>query len=602
VFHTRPVGDTVVKVAGTEITVQEVNREFDNRLRGLQQQLGTGFDRHQAIGLGLMQQAVQTTVARRLVEMYARDLGITVSDQTLAEAVRQNPAFQSDGQFDRQRLELVVRSSGMSEAGFLEVLRGDMLRNQVIEAMIDPLAAPLVLTSQLNRYDGEQRSGTALVVPASAMQVDDPDDATLQTYLEAHSQQYQAPEYRSAVIVLLRPEDLAPEIVIADDAVRAEYDSRIDEFRTPETREVEQLLAADQATIEKAAALVDAGKTLQQVAAELAGDKIQLAPLGAVAKGQLPEPLDGAIFDLGATGDVSKPVQSGFGWHLFKLQKITPEHTIPFEEKKDALRHELQLRAAVDQLPALGDSLEDAVAGGAPLEEAAKSLGLKPLTVPATDKTGKDKAGKSVLENGLAQPMIDALFLANEGQVSPLDDGPDGGFFVFRLDKIEPGRTRELAEVRDEVLAAWRQEQQTAKAKEEAEKLLARAVGGETLEAIHADNPTTQLRPIQPLKRADQGFAQLLSPDAVKALFEAEPDSIVRAAQALPDGSGILRLGAVIPAEPLAGKDLDTARQQLAQAMQSDLLREYEAALRNRYPVDYNQQTLASLLQPPSDQ
>ena len=92
IFRAPHGGSTLAEVAGTQITMQEVNTEFDGRLRQMQQQYGNNIDRRAAVSLGLLQQAVDSTVARRLVDAHARDLGLTAADDTVAETIRLRPA------------------------------------------------------------------------------------------------------------------------------------------------------------------------------------------------------------------------------------------------------------------------------------------------------------------------------------------------------------------------------------------------------------------------------------------------------------------------------------------------------------------------------
>ena len=75
----------MAEVAGTDISVQEVSREFDNRVARMQEQFGASLDRRAAASLGVMQQAVDASVARRLVDAHARDLQLTAADDTVAE-------------------------------------------------------------------------------------------------------------------------------------------------------------------------------------------------------------------------------------------------------------------------------------------------------------------------------------------------------------------------------------------------------------------------------------------------------------------------------------------------------------------------------------
>src|SRR5688572_9979235 len=78
IFLGSPAGEAVAEVNGTAISQTEVTNEFENQFRSLQQQVGGQLDRRAAASLGVMNQAVQTAVARRLVDAHASDLNLTV--------------------------------------------------------------------------------------------------------------------------------------------------------------------------------------------------------------------------------------------------------------------------------------------------------------------------------------------------------------------------------------------------------------------------------------------------------------------------------------------------------------------------------------------
>ena len=66
---------TVAKVGSSEISASELAEAFNRSLNNLQRRLGSSIDREQAIQLGLMQQALQDLIGRRLVDLEARGHG-----------------------------------------------------------------------------------------------------------------------------------------------------------------------------------------------------------------------------------------------------------------------------------------------------------------------------------------------------------------------------------------------------------------------------------------------------------------------------------------------------------------------------------------------
>lgn len=585
-------GDTVARVGSQEISTAELRRAFERSYRDLQQRMGGAIDRRQAIQFGLMQQSLQQLVAERLVAAHAADLGFVVPDSVLLEHIRGDPVFRAGDGFDRSRVALVARSQGMTEDQLLETIRAELVRQHLIRALTAPVAAPDVLARQLWLHANETRRGRALVVLANAIEVPPPDDATLAAYLEAHAADWQTPELRGLTIVELRPADFADEIEVTEEQLRAEYDMRIEEFRDPERREVTQILAPDRAAAEDAAALVASGKSFADAAAMLAERGVTSERLGAMRREQLPDGLADAVFAL-APGGVSAPVESAFGWHLFELEAVLPEQTRPFAAVRDDLARELRLRAAADRLPDLANRLEDAIAEGVSLEEAASRVGVPVREIAAVTAQGND-ADERPLAQPVAAEILSVAFDTPSGETSVVGETPDGGYFVVRVDRIEPATTKPLTEIRDRLAAAWAVAERRQRARQQADALRSRAAAGESLESLQAATPGSELRAVGPLRRDDPGTSAKLTPEAVELLFATPAGAVAeRVVEAL-DGAGVLVTDTIERGDP--PPDLGPLRERLAAMLQGDLLDQYAGALRERYRPTVNETLLGTLM------
>ncbi len=142
-------------------------------------------------------------------------------------------------------------------------------------------------------------------------------------------------------------------------------------------------------------------------------------------------------------GQVSQPVQSPFGWHLFKVTKITPEAVVPLAVVHDDLAKDLALAGARDRLPNLATKLDDELAAGSSLADAAKAVGLEARSLPPVDAKGNDEGGHR--PDGLpAWPeFLKVAFETPAGEPSLLEETEAGGYFVLRVDEVRrPGSGR----------------------------------------------------------------------------------------------------------------------------------------------------------------
>ena len=590
-FLGRQDSQIAATVGDIEVPLREVDRAFENDRQTLQEQFGTTITREQAASMGLLNRALQNVVARAMVDQHRRDLGLGVSDAEVASAIRQDPFFQSAGSFDRFRFDGFLRSAGLSEPQFVESVRRDIGRNRVLDTFSGLVEAPAPLTERLGAYRGERRAATVLVVPRTDMPVGEPDEAALRALLEAEAGRFTAPEFRDVHLVSLSTDDILDEIEIDEARLMSEYDSRRDFYTRDERRRVGQLLASDEEVIEAARAALDEGAVFADLATSMAADGLAYSTLGPTTAADLPPEFAEAIFSLDE-GAVSEPVESLFGWHLFRVIEIEPEAVQSFEEVRDDIRRDLALDLAIDQLPELAAGLDDGIAAGESLEEAAAAVGLEVRRLEAVDAQGRGPDGQ-LLPDTPSSDILAAIFRSPVGETSLLEETPAGEFYIFRINAVQEPVLRSLEAVRDEVAELWAQREQDRAAAERVEEIMADARAGRTLEAIAAALAgEVILRSTEPVTRSASGADVGLTPEAVAAMFKTRAGELSRTPVATTEGKAILRTDRVIVPD---ADEAAAIAEEVRAAMRNDLLMQYESALRNRYPVQVNNEAIASL-------
>ncbi|HEX2479204.1 MAG TPA: SurA N-terminal domain-containing protein [Geminicoccaceae bacterium] len=584
IFYGGGQNPTVATVGDAEIPANELAEAFNRAVANLQRQLGPEFDRERAIQLGVMQQTLQDLIRQRLISLEAQELGLVVPDDALRTLVTEDPMFQSAGQFDRGRFDQLLRASGLSEEAYLASLRQQVVRQALTGSIAGPVAAPAELVDAIYRHRNEKRRGHYIRVPTEAItDVPAPSDEELAQFHEARQAEYTAPEYRSLTFVALEAEDLLGEIEVSDEEVEAAYQSRMEEFRTPERRTVAQLLAAEPAPIEQAAERVAAGSTFEQVASDIEG--VSVEQLGTVSRGDLPADFEEAVFAL-AEGEVSDPVESAFGWHLFRVTKVEPEHTVPLAEVRERLSRELALQHASERLPDFAAQLDDELAAGTELKEAAGALGLEIVSVPAVDATGKDPEGKPVESLPPWPEFMQVALETGAGETSLLEETDAGGYFVVHVEDVTAPRLKPVEEVRDQLVEAWQAQRRRELARERAEELRARLGDGAALDELLAGTGF-ESKPIEPLQRDAAGTDQGINRGVVQTLFATAPGEVAAEVIQLSDGFAVVATDEVIPADPAPNPE---GREQLARElegdMRSDLVVQFEAQLRREYPIE----------------
>jgi peptidyl-prolyl cis-trans isomerase D len=593
----RGTGDRSVATVGSlRIDASTFDRQYRRELQQLQDQLRGALNAEQARKLGLADNTLRQMITRSLVDQDAARLGIIVGDQTVVEEVHNNTAFRNSfGKFDEFTFERVIRSQGWSRAAFAEIVRGDIARGMLVGAVgAGAQAAPKLMVDTLYGYRSEQRVADLLLVKRDAVgPIADPDAATLEQYHKDHAAEFSAPEYRTFSYIGVTPEDLAGEAQVSDQEIKDEYEARKDTFVVQEKRTVEQAVFASEAAAKAAYDKIKGGGDFTTVSKEIGGQP-PIAFNLVTKSGLQPEVADAAFkLDKGA---ISEPVKTGLGWDIVRVSEIAPGSVRALDEVKSELRRELALRAATDIAPRKLSALQDELAGGATLAQAAEKLRLKLTRIDAVDATGTDPAGKTVENLPRVPNLLQNVFDAAVGADQQTFDTDDGGSYLLKVEGSTPPALRPLASIRDKVLAAWKAETgaqaATSKAKEIAEKLKA----GADLAALAKDIGGSVVA-TKPLMRDGSGADATIPATLLAGLFKAKPGEVVTAS--LPDNGGavVAKLTRVIAADPSANPK---AKEQLAQSigngLANDLIGEYQAALERDIGVTINRAVLDTIL------
>jgi len=582
----------LAEVGDIRIEEREFRQNLAREMNRLSARLGSRLDIEQAQALGIVDQVFGQMIGRALFDQKAEDLGMLVTKAQIGRRISNEPAFQNTlGEFDRGRFAQALQISNLGEQEYVDTLTRDIIRQQLVGAVTGAVVAPSRLAEELFRYQQERRVAQIMTVPTSSItDLGEPDPTALAEIHKEESAQFMAPELRGVTYIQLRAEDLLAEVAVSETELRDEYDARRDDYVVQERREIEQIVLPDEATARQVEDQLKGGSTFATAAEAITGQGP--IDLGEVEKEDLPPELADAAFDLTAN-TVSVPLQSPLGWHVIRVGAVTPGRERGFDEVRDELAQDVAMRLAVDSMISMANQLDDSLGGGASLEEAASAFGLKLGQVEAVDSQGSGRDGQPV-QDLPGEPFLQVVFETAAGTDSLLTEANDGGYFVLRTDSIDQARLRPLAEVRDQVVALWRDRQLAERAEAKAQELAERLRGGGEFETVAAE-AGLKTSTTEPLSRFDSRAPNNPAPTLPGKLFQLQPGEITTA-QAT-EGHVVAKLDKIIPADPSSSpEELADVRDGVATALRNDLLEQFAAALRARYGVTVNDRLVENTL------
>jgi peptidyl-prolyl cis-trans isomerase D len=584
VIRGRVASQPAIVVGNEKIGISDVADEFRRDTERLSAMSGGKLTADQARQFGLLQRTIQQIISRSLLDQAVGDLGLTVDDETMRKVIASTPAFQNELHvFDRMLYQRQLARAGYTERRFVAIEREDIARQELTRLVAGGAEVPRALADPLYRYEQELRVAETITFAADKMPAPPkPDESVLRQFHTDHSAQFMSPEMRGVSLILLRNEDVAATIKPSEQDIAKSYQVRQAEFEAPGKRTVQQALFSDQAKAQEFADKVKAGGDFG-ANAKSAG--VPVADLGSIERKDMPIPtLADAVFGTAAPGVVG-PVQTPLGWHVFRIVSVTPAKIRPLAEVRDQISHDLAKDEATNRLYTLSTKLEDAIGSGAGLDEAASTLNVKLIKMAAMDAHGNGPDGKPAAGFTLPPDILAAAFKLGQGATSEVTQlGENGSSFVLHVDSVSPPALKPFDTVKDQVLAAWSQEQREKAARQLAERAVERLKNGESLAAVAGSSKMETTQPFRRTAEDAVGVPPLLAAEMFK---QSQPGGI--ALVAVPGGTLVARLKSIIPADLKAQPgQYDRLKQQLEQAVTGDLMREYLAALETTYGVRVN--------------
>ena len=594
IFSGRTAVANVATIGEIGISSDEFKAELGREVTKLQQTLGAQFTRDQAIAMGVGDMLMSRLVNSAILDAGAANMNLFVSESAILNEIRNNNSFFNDaGAFDSRIFNQLLSNNGLSEDRYVRYIRQGLERDQMLSAIYSGAIPPKALTDALYTFEAEKRVLDVLRINhAQIKNVPTPGTAELMTHHENNAQNFMAPQYKGITAVVLDAADLAKTIDVTEADLQVAYDERADAYITPETRVLKQILVRDEAKAQEAAKLLDAGKSLADVATQV-GANPAMMDIGTMnrndASALSAEIGDGAFS--ASKGGHTVPLKSPLGWHVIFVEDIVAGSVKPLADVKDALSVDVKMTKALDQLFELSNQLEDLLGGGMTFEEAAAELGVTLARAVAVDARGMTPDGTPSTLPFVADLLKEAARLQKGGESILAENAANTAFFVVRVDSVIAPALRPFDSVKTLVAQAWSNSKRTEMAATIAKDAQTRLQAGENVKAVAKSLGFSAFTTL-PFTRSGQGLQQgALPAEVIKKAFALPQGSVVEA-----PGTGahtVARVNAIEKATKGEADPLYTAVvDQAMNAMQNDLAQQMGEALQVRFPVRINQSVL----------
>ena len=517
-YFTSDAVNAVAVVNDQEITANEFNQGFQNYRRRMQSQLGTAFDPEQFDQPIVRREFLDRMIDEELLAQVSLDAGLAVSNEALAQTIRNLPAFQVDGEFNSDVYQASLSAQGLTPRQFEADIRASMVLNQFPSA----IAASAIATDwELNDYarlQGQERAFKAIVVPAEGPEesisdeaaeaadatgeetpepVEEPvDEAAVVAWYEGHQQDYFSEEQVVIEYLELDAAQLGGSIEPDEEMLRTRFEEQKARFVTPESRLASHILIevtpeAPQVDVETARQAAEDlarrardGEEFAELARENSqdiGSASEGGDLGWIEPGYMVQAFEDAVYEPNLENPISDPVQTGFGWHVIYLRDIRPAEGMTFTEAREILADEYRVEADEVRFIEQADRLVDIIyEDPTTLSAAAEELGLEIQQAGPFGRLG----GEGLAANpGVVGAAFSDLVLAQGSVSDPVDLG-ENHIVLLRLKEHLPEALMPLEQVRERVVESVRRQRALDAASSTAQELLAALQAGQDMQSL----------------------------------------------------------------------------------------------------------------------
>ncbi len=596
-------GGRITKAAsvnGEPISIREYQQTYKSIIDRLRQQFGDRLDNDMLEMFNVKRQAINQVIEAELLRQTAEKYNLQVTPAELAETITSIPAFQRNGSFNQRQYKMVLNQNRLSPEAF-EALQGESMLIQKLRAVVASgiQVSPAEAQEWYNWKNSEIKIDYAVFEPKAFSDISINEDA-LKTYYDKHKEAYKTQPKIKARYVKFSIEDYLPKIEIPEENIQAYYDNNQKKYQQPATvhaRHILLKLAEDARPEEvskkrqKALEIMEQAKAGEDFA-ELAEQysegpsKEKGGDLGTFEKGDMVKPFSDKAFSM-ASGDISEPVRTRFGWHIIKIEEKTEESVKPLAEVKDKIRKTLARGEAKNLAYDEAISLYNTSFSGDDLIKNTRDR--DDISVQTTDFFTKTQGPASISKAKAFAEEAFKLPLMDVSDIKELEDG----FYLIQVIEKQEAQIPEFEAVREKVTRDWKRQEQKNAAKSAAAKFLETVKSFNSIKEAGKNaaieiNTTDFFNRNQPIPDIGRDQAVI---DAAFSLSDAEPFP-----EAPIDGrKGFYVIGFAekqLPEPETFKKEKDNITKQLIRQKQSRYMDDWIAQLKEKSDIEITEQLI----------
>jgi peptidyl-prolyl cis-trans isomerase D len=581
----------VASIDGDEISQTEFFQALQTQKESMEASTGGKVDMDNK---AFRQEVLDQMVNIRLLGGAARQAGMTVTAAQVDAMLQGIPAFQENGQFSEARLEIWLRNRGMTRQALAGMLSQDMLLRQLQFGYGEGALVASASARQLADLLAQQREVNEAIFAAKDFLAGvSVDDKAVAAEYQAHQADYAVPAQVRLQYVVLSAEAIQAGVSVSDEAARQYYEGNRSRYQEPEQRRASHILIkadAAMAAADRQAAKAKAEQLLKEVqqapgrfadlARQHSQDTVSAArggDLGNFTRDMMVKPFADAAYGL-KVGQISPLVETEFGYHIIRLDAVTPGTQLGFDLVKAEIVADLRRQEAQRKFAEAADRFSNLVYEQPDsLAPAAKEF---QLPVQESGWVSRQNAEPAMLANARLMDAVFAPEALDKKQNTEAVEVRPGTLVAARVLEHKAAGVRPLAEVAEVIRLKLASKAAADKAVASGKQALQAAQAGQAVAGMSAPMQVSRMQPMN------------LPVEAVKAVFKADVAKLPAfVGVETREGYRLYRINAVKAGET-AAEQAKVVRRDLTRLAGQEELRAYLEYNRAQAEVTVNNQVL----------
>ncbi len=478
----RVSGQNVAEVGDVAVSGINFQRQYNGRRQNL---INSGLDPSLIRQYGLPEATLQDMISQAIYQAESHSLGLRATDQDVQDAVRNTEYFQGpNGEFSAVVMKRALNYNSLSVSEYYELVENDF---QII-ALQDAVWASHQMAGIARDFSylfrQESRDVDYLTIKVNDLTLPNPaDNDALKAYYDSNIENFREPERRAIEYIYVTVSDLEKVIRPTDAMIEQYYQENIANYAQEETRSYQFIRFGDEAEAQSFADKITSATDFVDFAKQQSLTIIDNEP--AIKQNITDSAIAEAVFALDNITKWSKAVQGELGTYVVLLGDITPASVQPLASTRTDISTQIVKDEAINAYISKLSSAEELSISGSELDEIAESIDEQIRRTPPISNFGTTANGQNV---GIRLPpdrnFTQEAFNATKNATSYVYTIGQTGFYLIRVQDVITSFVPEFTDITNKVRAEWESEQRQMLAEKTVNELKQRLSDGAAFSAL----------------------------------------------------------------------------------------------------------------------